>query len=163
MDRSDVVNKLPTTHFKVEIVLGPVTVITPLSFNPLITIIRKRMFLNILKQARFYSTTLERPLKGKFTETPLVLYRIQSAQKVSLRDYDSQKSKGRTSFDLVLQNGLVIPSKGDNFVRKQSSSFLCNFLNQDPMECHLDLEGLFLEKSSPISVELIESLKFPKV
>ena len=74
-----------------------------------------------LGQRRFYSTTAK-PLLGKFNETPLVLYRIQSGAKASLRDYETQKAKGRTSFDLVLKDNLVIPYKGENFVRMISLS-----------------------------------------
>lgn len=45
----------------------------------------------------------------RFTRLPLTLYRIQPRLPVSLRDYDSQLAKGRSSFDLKLRDGLVQP------------------------------------------------------
>ena len=43
------------------------------------------------------------------THFPLTLFRIQPRLPVSLRSYDVQKAAGRTSFDLKLHNGLVMP------------------------------------------------------
>lgn len=45
----------------------------------------------------------------RFTRLPLTLYRIQPRLPVSLRDYDTQLAKGRSSFDLKLHAGLVQP------------------------------------------------------
>jgi len=44
-----------------------------------------------------------------FPRVPLTIYRIQANLPVRLRDYDSQMALGRTSFDLKLHNGLVLP------------------------------------------------------
>lgn len=53
---------------------------------------------------------------GKYTETPVTLYRIQTGSKVKLRDFDVQKKAGKKSFDLVTKNGLVYPATGDLFM-----------------------------------------------
>jgi hypothetical protein len=46
---------------------------------------------------------------SRYTQLPVTLYRIQSKLPVRLRDYEVQKSKGLTSYDLKLKNGLVHP------------------------------------------------------
>eukprot|EP00052_Salpingoeca_macrocollata_P033836 m.9700 g.9700 ORF g.9700 m.9700 type:complete len:149 (-) comp5621_c0_seq1:86-532(-) len=51
----------------------------------------------------------------RFTSLPITLYRIQPRFPVRLRDKAVQTAKQRTSFDLELHNGLVLPSKGDQF------------------------------------------------
>jgi hypothetical protein len=45
----------------------------------------------------------------RFTRIPLTLYRIQAQPSVRLRDYETQVTKGRTSFDLKTHDGLVQP------------------------------------------------------
>ncbi len=49
----------------------------------------------------------------KYLTVPLTLYRIQPRLPVSLRAYDIQMAKGRTSFDLKRHNGLVLPISPD--------------------------------------------------
>lgn len=44
-----------------------------------------------------------------FTRLPLTLYRIQLKLPVNLRSYQDQVAKGRSSFDLTLQEGVVRP------------------------------------------------------
>lgn len=51
----------------------------------------------------------------RFTSLPLTLYRIQGKLPVKLRDFDTQKALGRSSFDLKRHNGLVLPMEGDVF------------------------------------------------
>ena len=51
----------------------------------------------------------------RYTRFPITLYRIQRALPVSLRDYDTAMSKGRTSFDFKLHDGLVLPMEGSKF------------------------------------------------
>lgn len=46
-----------------------------------------------------------------YTRLPVTLYRIQNGFAVKLRDYESQLLRNRTSFDLKLHNGLVLPVK----------------------------------------------------
>lgn len=46
-----------------------------------------------------------------YRQLPLTLFRIQPRLPVALRDYDTQMAKGRTSFDLKLHNGSVMPVK----------------------------------------------------
>lgn len=65
---------------------------------------------------RFFSSPAGQPLLGRHSVTPIELYRIQTGVKVKLRDYDVQAKQGRTSFDVVLKDGLVHPAKGDNFI-----------------------------------------------
>jgi hypothetical protein len=45
----------------------------------------------------------------RFTRLPLTLYRIQPKLPVSLRSYQEQVRKGRSSFDLTLRDDLVHP------------------------------------------------------
>eukprot|EP00300_Choanocystis_sp_HF-7_P033531 c45891_g1_i1.p1 GENE.c45891_g1_i1~~c45891_g1_i1.p1 ORF type:complete len:166 (+),score=33.38 c45891_g1_i1:29-499(+) len=52
----------------------------------------------------------------RFTRLPVTLYRIQARLPVALRDYQSQTAKGRTSYDLTLHNGLVLPAQGDTWI-----------------------------------------------
>jgi hypothetical protein len=47
----------------------------------------------------------------RFTRLPITLYRVQAKLPVSLRSFQDQVAKGRSSFDLTLQNGLVLPVK----------------------------------------------------
>jgi hypothetical protein len=44
-----------------------------------------------------------------FTQLPRTLYRIQPRLPVSLRDFDTQMKLGRSSFDLKLHDGKVMP------------------------------------------------------
>jgi hypothetical protein len=61
----------------------------------------------------------QRPLLGRYTTLPVELFRINSSDKITLRDYDSQTRKGRSSYDCQLgEDGLVHPMKGDMFYRK---------------------------------------------
>ena len=57
-------------------------------------------------------------LVKRFRKIPITLYRIQPRLPVSLRDYDTQMSKGRTSFDLKLnpEDGLYHPAHGDEWI-----------------------------------------------
>lgn len=52
----------------------------------------------------------------RYTEVPTDLFRIQSGQKVKLREYAVQKTAGRAAYDLhVHPDGLVHPAEGDIF------------------------------------------------
>ena len=57
-----------------------------------------------------------RPLLGRYDHVPVELARVQSGTNVRLRDYEQQKARKRFSYDLKLQDGLVLPAKGDNFI-----------------------------------------------
>ncbi len=49
-------------------------------------------------------------LIGRYTDVvPVSLFRMQGTVKASLRERDEQSVKGRTSFDLIVKNGMVIP------------------------------------------------------
>ena len=48
-------------------------------------------------------------LIGRYKTTPTVLYRIQSGAKVNLREKSKQDALGRSSYDLVVHSGLVLP------------------------------------------------------
>lgn len=45
----------------------------------------------------------------RFTQLPYSLYRTQPGLPVRLRSYDEQVALGRSSFDVVLHDGLVLP------------------------------------------------------
>lgn len=64
----------------------------------------------------FCSEPPKRKLIGRYNATPIELYRIQTGVKVNLRDYEEQRKKGRTSFDLVTKNGMVYPAEGEFFI-----------------------------------------------
>lgn len=51
----------------------------------------------------------------RYNVFPMTLYRIQPSLPVKLRDYDTQTKLGRTSFDLKLHDGLVLPTTKDTF------------------------------------------------
>ena len=55
----------------------------------------------------------------RYSVFPMTLYRIQPSLPVRLRDYDSQTRLGRTSYDLKLHNGLVLPTTKDTFDTEQ--------------------------------------------
>ena len=55
-------------------------------------------------------------LVKRFSKLPITLYRIQARLPVSLRDYDTQVSMGRKSFDLQLHDGKVLPAVGDKWI-----------------------------------------------
>lgn len=62
-------------------------------------------------------------LLGRFNKTPIVLYRIQGGEKVSLREHSEQVKLKRTSFDLKLgADGLVHPATGENFIGPNGAS-----------------------------------------
>ncbi|KAG5641115.1 hypothetical protein DXG03_005978 [Asterophora parasitica] len=62
-------------------------------------------------------STPSRPLIGRYTEkVPVDLARVQSGKNVKLRDYETQKSLKRFSYDLKLQDGIVLPAEGPNFI-----------------------------------------------
>ena len=50
----------------------------------------------------------------RYTKFPQTLFRIQAKLPVSLRDYDTQMAKNRTSFDLKLVNQKVMPMPADS-------------------------------------------------
>lgn len=82
----------------------------------------------ILQNVRSYATKKPK-LLGAYTCLPCDLFRINSTEKVILRDFETQKAKGLTSFDVVLDtNGLVQPSTGDLFVRPNGMSVRPNGL-----------------------------------
>jgi hypothetical protein len=59
---------------------------------------------------------LGQPLLGRYTVVPVDLFRINASANVILRDYEAQKKKGRSSFDVKLaEDGLVHPKPGDTF------------------------------------------------
>lgn len=50
-------------------------------------------------------------LLGIYSSLPCELFRVNSTEKVILRDYDTQMAQNRSSYDLILDpNGLVQPS-----------------------------------------------------
>lgn len=52
----------------------------------------------------------------RITQLPLTLYRIQPRLPVNLRSFDKQMALGRSSFDLKLHDGLVLPvAQGTSF------------------------------------------------
>ncbi|KAJ3376528.1 hypothetical protein HDU84_009793, partial [Entophlyctis sp. JEL0112] len=51
----------------------------------------------------------------RYTKFPVTLFRIQAKLPVSLRDFEVQTAKGRTSYDLKQSGGLVQPMAGDVF------------------------------------------------
>lgn len=55
-------------------------------------------------------------LVKRFSKLPITLYRIQGRLPVSLRDYDTQVSMGRESYDLKLTDGKVHPAVGDIWI-----------------------------------------------
>lgn len=56
-------------------------------------------------------------IKGKFKKFPITLYRLQQSKEVKLRDLTSQSSKGRRSYDFVINDdGLIYPSTTENFI-----------------------------------------------
>ena len=52
----------------------------------------------------------------RFVQLPRTLYRIQPKLQVSLRSFEAQQAKKRTSYDLKLHDGLVLPAQGDTFI-----------------------------------------------
>lgn len=59
----------------------------------------------------------------RYLRLPETLYRIQPRLPISLRDYDTQMRKGKTSFDLKLdENGLVQPVAGTQFTTPNGMS-----------------------------------------
>jgi len=59
----------------------------------------------------------------RYTQLPLTLYRIQPRLPVALRDYQTQMAKGRTSFDLKLDDkGFVQPVTGTRFTTPNGMS-----------------------------------------
>ncbi len=90
----------------------------------------------------------------RFTQLPLTLYRIQPQLPVSLREFASQKEKGRTSFDLITHNGLVLPAgtrccrrerKGREKERgkERGSIMMEDFLARSPLLTSLLSSSLF--------------------
>jgi hypothetical protein len=64
------------------------------------------------------------PLKvTRFLTVPQTLYRVQGRLPVRLRDFDTQTAKGRTSFDLKIVNGLILPAKGPVFTGSRPFAF----------------------------------------
>lgn len=82
----------------------------------------------ILQNVRFFSTK-KRKLLGVYSSLPCDLFRVNSTEKVILRDLVSQTENGLTSFDVVLDsNGLVQPSAGNLFIRPNGMSVRPNGL-----------------------------------
>jgi len=79
---------------------------------------------SLFKHGRSISTTPARlsaaplrPLIGRYIDkVPVDLARVQSGRNVRLRDYETQKALKRFSYDLKLQDGLVMPADGPNFI-----------------------------------------------
>lgn len=90
----------------------------------------------------------------RYTQLPLTLYRIQPTLRVALRDYDTQVAKGRTSFDLKLHDGLVLPMTGDTFHTPNGMSLRPNSPKM------LDILSKF--KGSPLIFSLLEGMVLPK-
>ncbi|KAG6840941.1 hypothetical protein C0991_003125 [Blastosporella zonata] len=62
-------------------------------------------------------TTASRPLIARYTDkVPFELARVQSGSNVRLRDYETQVKLKRFSYDLKLQDGMVLPADGPNFI-----------------------------------------------
>lgn len=56
-------------------------------------------------------------LVKRFQKLPITLYRIQPRLPASLRDFDTQRAKGRESFDIKIHSdGLVHPAHGDEWI-----------------------------------------------
>ena len=51
----------------------------------------------------------------RFTKTPVTLFRIQTTEKFKLRDLASQTEAGRSSYDLILKDGVAEPLKSDEY------------------------------------------------
>jgi len=65
---------------------------------------------------RGYRSPIGQPLLGRYSVLPADFFRINDSVKVVLRDYEAQKRKGRTPFDLLLgKDGWVHPHSGDIF------------------------------------------------
>lgn len=89
----------------------------------------------------------------RYTTVPLTLYRLQPKLPVNLRNYDKQMALGRTSFDLKLYDGLVLPSKGDEFTGP-------NGMSLRPASTYM--KGLVEQYSgSPTIYALLPGLKLP--
>ncbi|KZO94257.1 hypothetical protein CALVIDRAFT_539303 [Calocera viscosa TUFC12733] len=59
----------------------------------------------------------------RYKVVPYDLFRIQNGRKTRLRDYDSEMSKGRHSYDVRLrEDGLVHPVEGEIYVAPNGSS-----------------------------------------
>lgn len=63
----------------------------------------------------FFASTMAISQMIRYTRLPITLYRIQGRLPVRLRDYETQMEKGRTSFDLKLHDGKVLPMEGLTF------------------------------------------------
>ena len=59
---------------------------------------------------RSLSTKPRPPLLGTYNFIYRDLFRVNATEKVILRDFESQKKLGRSSYDLVLKDGLVHPA-----------------------------------------------------
>lgn len=79
---------------------------------------RPRTLLNVASLTRHYAAPAgTRPLIARYTDVvPVELARVQSGRNVRLRDYETQVKLKRFSYDLKLQDGKVLPAKGDNFI-----------------------------------------------
>mmetsp|Transcript_18707 Transcript_18707/g.26193 ORF Transcript_18707/g.26193 Transcript_18707/m.26193 type:complete len:169 (+) Transcript_18707:18-524(+) len=108
----------------------------------------------IVPLARGFSTEGKKPLLGKFDHIPIELYRIQTGVKVNLRDYDVQKKAGRTSFDVVLKNGLVLPSEGDFFMGPNGMSLRPGGFNMGEIVANF--------KGAHRIIEIPKDIKLPK-
>jgi hypothetical protein len=74
---------------------------------------------------RLFSTKQPK-LLGRYTKTPIDLFRVNSTEKVVLRDYETQKKLGRYSYDLHLVDGKVLPKDGPNFEAPNGASMRPN-------------------------------------
>jgi hypothetical protein len=55
-------------------------------------------------------------LLGRFHTFPLDLFRVNASDKVILRDYDTQKKLGRTSYDFKMhKDGMIHPKTKEYF------------------------------------------------
>ncbi|KAG4077579.1 hypothetical protein HA402_003006 [Bradysia odoriphaga] len=80
----------------------------------------------ILQHIRTYAKKT-RKLLGVYDCLPCELFRINGGVNVILRDFETQRSKGRSAFDVVLDsNGLVQPSAGNHFLGPNGMSLRPN-------------------------------------
>lgn len=68
-------------------------------------------------------------LIGRYQVVPRDLFRIMLGPNVRLRDLATQQTKGRSSYDLIVHDGLVKPSEGEFFQGPNGASFRPNTFN----------------------------------
>ena len=96
----------------------------------------------------------------RFTRFPQTLYRIQPRLPVKLRDYETQISKNRLSFDLKLHKGLVLPMQGNHFHTpngmslRQANDKMMNILSNFRGDLNL-LRIYRMQENSPVPDDMV--------